>query len=194
MYPAIARGVKVVDPDYRSQAEDKALRLVPWLSKTISNQAYFFVSSNKQALPITTEFPATGVLPQKYAQINNTSLFLVTTLDKVYSESLTPSRLISRASASAKLTQEASQISAIGGGGVRPPYAGSQSQSQSQGFGRGNSFGESQNRDAALKSCFKGLEEVFTVGEGWEDVDVELGDQDILVRGMLEFIRIAHMG
>lgn len=48
-------------------------------------------------------------------------------------------------------------------------------------MGTGSMGGEDKRREAALKSCLEGLDGMFRVGEGWEEVDVELGDQDIIV-------------
>ena len=49
--------------------------------------------------------------------------------------------------------------------------------------GRGGSFSQSlnadsQNRDAAIRSCLTSLEGLFSPGDGWDDVDIDEGDED----------------
>lgn len=110
-------------------------------------------------------------VPQKYVFHENDAIFLATTLDKVYIEVLSPSRLLSRASASGKLTQPGEES-----------YSYNQSlrkASYSQ-----NASADSQNRDTAVQNCVNSLDALFCPGEAWDDVDVEQGEEDSFYVGL----------
>lgn len=99
--------------------------------------------------------------PQKYIYYESNAIFLATTLDKVYLEVLSPSRLLSRASASAKLTQ-----------------ADAESFSYKRASYSQNTNADSQNLDVAVQKCVASLDGLFSPGEAWDDVDIELGESD----------------
>ncbi|KAH8089383.1 hypothetical protein HD553DRAFT_303871 [Filobasidium floriforme] len=132
--------------DDLSTNQDLALRTRPWLAKTVGNQLYML----------------------KYIYFESNAIFLATTLDKVYLEVLSPSRLLSRASASAKLTQDAESFSY-----KRASYS-------------QNTNADSQNLDVAVQKCVAGLDALFSPGEAWDDVDIELGESDTFYDLMLD--------
>jgi len=102
---------------------------------------------------------------QKYVFFEDDAIFMATTLDKVYVEVLSPSRLLSRASASGKLTQLEGDSYSYSQSARKTSYS-------------QNASADSQSRDAAVQNCVASLEGLFSPGEPWDDVDLDIGEED----------------